>query len=57
MVAYLAQTPTSNTIFNASFVRHACDILVKARERLGSETEETLMYFERKYLAAAPLYV
>jgi hypothetical protein len=28
----------------------------RAVERLGSETEETPKYFERKYLAAAPLY-
>jgi len=27
-----------------------------AVERMGSETEETPKYFERKYLAAAPLY-
>lgn len=56
MIAHLAQTSTSNTIFNASFLRHACAMSEKAIERLGSETEETPTYFKRKYLAAAPLY-
>ncbi|PVH97765.1 cytochrome P450 [Periconia macrospinosa] len=56
VVAYLAQTSTSNTIFNASFLRQACAMPERAIERLGSESEETPTYFKRKYLAAAPLY-
>jgi hypothetical protein len=56
VIAHLAQTSTSNTIFNASFLRQACAMSNDAVERLGSETEETPKYFERKYLAAAPLY-
>jgi hypothetical protein len=56
VIAHLAQTSTSNTIFNASFLRQACAMSNDAVERLGSETEETPNYFERKYLAAAPLY-
>jgi hypothetical protein len=56
VVAHLAQTSTSNTIFNASFLRQACAMSDNAVERLGSETEETPKYFKRKYLAAAPLY-
>jgi hypothetical protein len=56
VVAHLAQTSTSNTIFNASFLRQACAMSDSAVERLGSETEETPKHFERKYLAAAPLY-
>jgi hypothetical protein len=56
VVTHLAQTSTSNTIFNASFLRHACGMSERAVERLGSETEETPKYFKRKYLAAAPLY-
>jgi hypothetical protein len=56
IVAHLAQTSTSNTIFNASFLRQACDMSEHAVQRFGSEDEETPTYFERKYLAAAPLY-
>jgi hypothetical protein len=56
VLAHLAQTSTSNTIFNASFLRQACAMSDHAVERLGSENEETPKYFERKYLAAAPLY-
>jgi hypothetical protein len=56
IIAYLAQTSTSNTVFNASFMRHACDMSEHSVQRFGSEDEETPKYFERKYLAAAPLY-
>jgi hypothetical protein len=56
VLAHLAQTSTSNTIFNASFLRHACAMSDRAVERLGSENEQTPKYFERNYLAAAPLY-
>ncbi|KAF2446586.1 cytochrome P450 [Karstenula rhodostoma CBS 690.94] len=56
VVAHLAQTSTSNTIFNASFLRQACAMSEHAVQRFGSEDEETPKYFERKYLAAAPLY-
>ena len=56
VVGHLAQTSTSNTIFNASFLRQACAMSKSAVKRLGSESEETPKYFERKYLAAAPLY-
>jgi hypothetical protein len=56
VVVHLAQTSTSNTIFNASFLRQACDMSEHAVQRFGSEDEETPKYFERKYLAAAPLY-
>jgi hypothetical protein len=56
VVAHLAQTSTSNTIFNASFPRQACDMSAHAVDRIGSESEETPKHFERKYLAAAPLY-
>jgi hypothetical protein len=56
VLAHLAQTSTSNTIFNASFLRHACAMSDHAVDRLGSENEQTPKYFERKYLAAAPLY-
>jgi hypothetical protein len=56
VVAHLAQTSTSNTIFNASFLRQFCKMSDKAVDRLGSEDEETPKHFERKYLAAAPLY-
>jgi hypothetical protein len=56
VVAHLDQTSTSNTIFNAAFLRQACDMSDYAVEIMGSETEETPKHFERKYLAAAPLY-
>jgi hypothetical protein len=56
VVAHLAQTSTSNTVFNAAFLRQACDMSEHAVQRFGSEDEETPKYFERKYLAAAPLY-
>jgi hypothetical protein len=56
VIAHLAQTSTSNTIFNASFLRQACAMSEHAVQRFGSEDEETPKYFERKYLAAAPLY-
>jgi hypothetical protein len=56
VVADLAQTSTSNTIFNSSFLRQACDMSDNAVERLGSETEEMPKYFRLKYPSAAPLY-
>ncbi|KAF1951449.1 cytochrome P450 [Byssothecium circinans] len=56
VVAHLAQTSNSNTIFNASFLRQGCAMSAKAVERLESESEETPKYFKRKYLAASPLY-
>jgi hypothetical protein len=56
VVAHLAQTSTSNTIFNASFLRQACAMSDNAVERLGSETEETPKCFRRQYPSAAPLY-
>ncbi|KAJ4352588.1 uncharacterized protein N0V89_007937 [Didymosphaeria variabile] len=57
VLAHLGQTSTSNTIFNANFLRQACGMSDKGVDRLGSELEETPEYFQRKnYLAAAPLY-
>ncbi|KAF1975827.1 cytochrome P450 [Bimuria novae-zelandiae CBS 107.79] len=57
VLSHLSQTSTSNTIFNANFLRQACGMSDKAVDRLGSESEETPKYFElKKYLAAAPLY-
>jgi hypothetical protein len=56
IVAHLAQTSTSNTIFNSNFMRHACAMSAQSVQRFASEDEETPKYFERKYLAAAPLY-
>ncbi|KAF2821982.1 cytochrome P450 [Ophiobolus disseminans] len=56
VVAHLAQTSTSNTIFNATFLRQACAMSDEAVARMGSEAETTPKYFERKYLAAAPLF-
>lgn len=52
-----SQTSTSHTIFNAAFLRQACDMSEHAVQRFGSEDEETPKYSERKYLAAAPLYL
>lgn len=56
VLAHLAQTTTSNTIFNSTFLRQACDMSAKAVQRLESESEEPPKYFERKtYLTASPL--
>jgi hypothetical protein len=56
VVAHLAQTSTSQTIFNSSFLRHACAMSEHGVQRFGSKDEETSKYLERKSLAAAPLY-
>jgi cytochrome P450 len=53
----LGNTSTSNTIFNAAFLRKVCDMSKKAVARFEDASEWTPAYHDRKnYLDAAPLY-